>query len=83
MRLYWELTKIWIEIKWIQMRELFGYKQSTEVIPEGIYCYNEECCPYFRSTGVQCYSGCTYVKFVGDDLCHWDQCKICGIKYSY
>ena len=83
-----------IEIIWNSIRKLCGHKFDTSVIPEGMYCYvldgrsgiNDEGnswqgtkpCPYYRSLNGELHSACTYVGFVGFDLCLGDQCKICN-----
>jgi len=37
-------------------------------------------CKYYRILKGQLRAGCTYVGFIGWDVCLGDQCKICGEK---
>ena len=86
----------YIEIGWAKLLLLFGIRKSTAPIPKGTpYCYvwDEEKnksepidgywikpCKYYRGMKGQCDAGCTYVGFIGFDVCLGDQCKICGVS---
>jgi len=66
-------------------------KKSTNKIPKGLYCYDENgVCPYWslsKNGGYQNNGYCSYLKY-GDyepDGCFsllWDQCKECGINMN-
>lgn len=85
---------IYVEVFWAKILLLFGKRKDTSVIPEGQYCYifdgrtgiledgrswlGTKSCPYYRSMKGELHSACTFVGFVGFDLCLGDSCKICG-----
>jgi hypothetical protein len=88
-----------IEIYSGKLLNLLNIRKDTSVIPKGPYCYviDEERnkkepitdgywtknCKYYRSMRGQCNAGCTYVGFIGWDICLGDQCKICGENEGY
>jgi len=39
-------------------------------------------CKYYRHMRGELSAGCTYVGFIGVDLCLGDQCKICGENHG-
>jgi len=55
-------------------------RNKTHTCKDGGYWIKP--CPYFRNFYKQGYSACTYTGFIGWSMCHWDQCKICGINYD-
>lgn len=66
---YWILAKLDINL-------------STEPIPDKtVYCYNDKgVCKYYKNLGGD-RTGCGYLGEIMDfDVCHWDQCKVCGQK---
>lgn len=85
---------VFFEILWTRIRNHFGYTKDTSVIPSNtVYCYTfngkngvtkdglpylgTNMCPYYR--GITKYkTACTFTGFLGEDLVHWDGCKICG-----
>ena len=88
----------YIEIGYAKLLRLFNIRRKTSPIPKGTpYCYvlDDERnktepidgywikpCKYYRS--MKGYSAaCTYVGFIGFDLCLGDQCKICGVDKGY
>ena len=89
------LLVVYVEVAYARILCLLRINKSTSPIPEGLYCYvwDEEKnkkepingywtkpCKYYRSLKRQCFAGCTYVGFIGWDVCLGDQCKICGEK---
>lgn len=89
LKIWWS----YVEILFTKIQRLFNVRKDSSVIPPGPYCYviDEEkndlepidgiwvkVCKYYRSMRRQCYAGCTYVGFIGFDLCLGDQCKMCG-----
>ena len=81
--------QVWFRVLWVK---IFHPRQDTSVIPEGPYCYSVDHeknklqpidgywikpCPYFHKfkSGK---TACTYEGFLGFDVAHHDQCKICN-----
>lgn len=69
--------------------DYFGYSPPTDVIPPGMYCYTFNditvdnsitLCPYYKSVNDEGKTACLYTGFVGYDLGHYDQCKVCSIN---
>lgn len=93
LRVYW----YYIEVYFSKFKNLLKIKKDKTIIPEGMYCYTldeerqkiEPClngywikpCKYYRSMKGN-YAGCTYVGYIGWDICLGDQCKICGENYG-
>lgn len=90
--------RTYLAVGWSRLRIFFKQPPSIEPIPEGHYCYQAmsdfksfpdggygvdiKTCPYFHYVGKH-KTACTFLGYVGDDLCHADSCKICGEKESY
>lgn len=94
MRTIW----IYVEVLWTKLLLFFGKRKDASVIPEGHYCYlfdgrtgfmpdgrswlGTKPCPYYRGMKGELDAACTFVGFVGFDMCLGDQCKICGENYG-
>ena len=83
----------YIEIFFLKLARLVGIYPDSSIIPRGNYCYviDDERnkiepidgywtkqCKYYRNMKGQLNAGCTYVAFIGEDVCLGDQCKICN-----
>jgi len=91
--LYYTLSA-YIEIIYLNT---FNLKDKS-VIPEGPYCYTIDhekdkssplpngyhikTCKYYRWIN-QGKRACLYLNFVGDDICLYDQCKMCSENKGY
>jgi hypothetical protein len=88
-----KFTLIKLKAFWIRCLNFFGIEQSTEGIPEGLYCYSHytdelgritkkdevKVCPHYRNLD-DGKTACLYTGFSGHDILHYDMCKICNVK---
>ena len=58
--------------------EGYNSQSKLEDLPEMPY-YKTKMCPYFISLDGN-NSACIFCGHIGFDMCHWDACKICGVK---
>lgn len=90
-----KIIAVFFEVIFARILLFFGIEKNKEPIPKNTpYCYvidherNEKepidgywikPCKYYRRLK-NGNSACTYIGFMGFDVCHNDQCKICGVK---
>ena len=88
-----------IEILISKILNLLKIYKNSKPIPRGPYCYTIDesqnkikpltegywikTCKYYRCMKKELYAGCTYVGFIGWDLCLGDSCKICDENKDY
>ena len=78
--LYIRLFRVKLDTKVIPKNTPYCYipdEEKNKNRPEGDLSYYIKPCPYF--VGLKGYkSACLYEGFIGEDMAHWDQCKICS-----
>jgi hypothetical protein len=95
--LFW--FKNLVIILWWKLLRLFGYRENTDVIPNGHYCYKPDYhkneatddftpyyvipCKYYKKLGIYDWNGCSYLGIITNDFTFADNCKLCNVNLEW